>query len=194
MSENEQHSPSNTDLSSWFLVAEGGWLAGQRFEIKQHTVLGRDANCDITIPGTHLSRRHAELAVKDGKLLIRDLNSANGTFVNEEAIAETSLKPSDTVRFDVLNFRVEGPGSKAMGTNRETGQTGKASNPAPNKASTKLRHQASKASPAGNLNNSANNSMQTSAPANHGAWLFNVFAVLMTLICLAGLGYLITQL
>jgi predicted component of type VI protein secretion system len=98
-----------SEQQNWQLVAEGDWLVGQRFPVNSHSVLGRDSSCDITIPGTHLSRRHAELAVKGNKLLIRDLNSSNGTYVNDQRITETELKPGDTIRFDVLLFRIEGP-------------------------------------------------------------------------------------
>lgn len=107
---------------AWELVAVGDWLAGQRFEISRHAVLGRDSSCDITIPGTHLSRHHAELAVKGGALLIRDLKSSNGTFVNEQRVTETSLKPGDLVRFDVLTFKVHGP-SATIETDNDTRST-----------------------------------------------------------------------
>lgn len=100
---------NNTNQPVWELVAEGDWLVGQRFKVNNHAVLGRDSSCDITIPGTHLSRRHAELAIKGSKLLIRDLNSSNGTYVNDQRITETELKPGDTIRFDVLLFRIHGP-------------------------------------------------------------------------------------
>lgn len=107
--QNSNFNPANGPDQHWHLVAEGGWLVGQRFQINGHALLGRDSSCDITIPGTHLSRRHAELAVNEQSLLIRDLNSANGTYVNNRRITETELKPGDTIQFDVLLFRVQGP-------------------------------------------------------------------------------------
>ncbi len=96
----------------WLLIAEGGWMVGQKFTLGSHTVLGRDSSCDITIPGTHLSRQHAELAITGNHLHIRDLDSANGTYVNDKPVTESELKPGDTVRFDVLVFRIHGPGSR----------------------------------------------------------------------------------
>jgi hypothetical protein len=104
-----QNSSKPNSQKNWELVAEGDWLVGQRFPVNSHSVLGRDSGCDITIPGTHLSRRHAELAIKGNKLLIRDLNSSNGTYVNDQRVTETELKPGDTIRFDVLLFRIHGP-------------------------------------------------------------------------------------
>lgn len=107
MTPKQNDSPSTS--TGWHLIASGDWLSGQRFAINQHAVLGRDSSCDITIPGTHLSRRHAELAVSGNKLLVRDLGSSNGTFVNDKQVTETELQAGDTIRFDVLIFTVEGP-------------------------------------------------------------------------------------
>ncbi|HUH38770.1 MAG TPA: FHA domain-containing protein [Spongiibacteraceae bacterium] len=97
------------DASRWRLIGEGDWLDGQVFLIGERAVLGRDLSCDIIIPGKHLSRRHAELLVQGDKLLLRDLGSANGTYFGDERIAEKLLSSGDRVRFDVLNFRVQGP-------------------------------------------------------------------------------------
>lgn len=94
---------------SWRLVAVGDWLSGQSFEIRKKATLGRDTDCDITIPGTHLSRRHAELFIIDGQLKIRDLGSSNGSYVNGKKIDTIDLKPGDEIRFDVLTFEVQGP-------------------------------------------------------------------------------------
>ncbi len=104
-------SSTNQD-DTWKLVAQGDWLKGQSFTLKRFNVLGRDKGCDITIPGTHLSRRHAELAIQGDKLLIKDLESANGTYINEERVTEASVMPGDVLRFDVLEFRVDGPPAK----------------------------------------------------------------------------------
>ncbi len=113
MSKPAQHtSPEDKPGKYWQLIACGDWLSGQSYVIKGHTVLGRDTSCDITIPGTHLSRRHAELAITGDKLLIRDLGSSNGTFIDQEQISESELKDGDEIRFDVLTFRVQAPGSE----------------------------------------------------------------------------------
>jgi len=99
-------------VSRWKLVASGSWLAGQEFPLyEEGTILGRGKSCDITIPGTHLSRNHAELVIRDGQLKIRDLESANGTFLNEERISEATAAPDDILRMDVYSFRIVGPQS-----------------------------------------------------------------------------------
>lgn len=101
--------PPTRPTTPWRLVAAGDWLAGQSFDIKPQTVLGRDGGCDITIAGTHLSRRHAELNLRGNRLFVRDLGSANGTFLNGRQITEAEVRSGDELRFDVLPFRVEGP-------------------------------------------------------------------------------------
>ncbi len=62
--------------------------------------VGRQADCDLVIPDPLVSRRHAELAVRDGVLYLQDLGSANGTIVNGESVAsEQVLEDGDVVEF-----------------------------------------------------------------------------------------------
>lgn len=94
----------------WSLVSDSSWLAGQEFNIaKSNNTLGRGSDCDIVIPGTHLSRQHAELTIKGNLLHIRDLASANGTYINDERVTDGIARPGDRLRFDVYSFRLVGP-------------------------------------------------------------------------------------
>lgn len=176
----------------WELVAEGDWLVGQRFEISRHAVLGRDSSCDITIPGTHLSRLHAELAIKGSTLLIRDLNSSNGTFVNDKKVTETVLKPGDSVRFDVLRFRVHGPSSQIPADTHATlirqpsaPKKPKASRPPPAEKNWKTKPTA-----VGNRDKTIQITT-TQKAANH---VWTVLAVIVGLATIAGIAYLVTLL
>lgn len=96
---------------SWRLVSDSSWLAGQSFLIPSDkpVVVGRDNQSDIVIPGTHLSRRHAELTVQGKSLRIKDLGSANGTFVNDKRIDNIVAHSGDQLRLDVYTFRLIGP-------------------------------------------------------------------------------------
>ena len=90
----------------------GGWrLVGERgaFAISGRHVVGRDDGCDFTVPSDEMSRRHAEVELREGRLTVKDLESANGTFVNGERVRERALNVGDEVKFDVESFRVEGP-------------------------------------------------------------------------------------
>ncbi|BFM21272.1 FHA domain-containing protein [Gilvimarinus japonicus] len=95
----------------WQLVADGSWLTGQTFIIPPDTrcVLGRSSECDITIAGSHLSRRHVELTVMGSSLRVHDLNSANGTYLNDELIEDDLAHNGDHLRIDVYSFRVVSP-------------------------------------------------------------------------------------
>lgn len=104
----------------WRLKAVGNWLDGQVFPLKNRTIIGRDKSCDITIPGSHLSRRHAEFMVAGHSLLLRDLESANGSFVNGKQIKEATLKDGDIVKLDVLSFKIIAPAEQAPVDKRKT--------------------------------------------------------------------------
>lgn len=103
-------STATKQLSLWKLVASSSWLSGQEFPLfVDGTVLGRNKACDLTIPGTHLSRNHAEIFFQDDKILVKDLGSSNGTFVNNEQITEIELNDGDVLRLDVYSFTVIAP-------------------------------------------------------------------------------------
>ena len=103
-----------SETQYWSLIADSSWLSGQEFPIKAElnsTIsLGRGSQCDIVFPGTHLSRRHAEITIHYSSLHIRDTGSANGTFVNDKKVDEATLYPGDHLRLDVYSFRLFGPG------------------------------------------------------------------------------------
>jgi transcriptional regulator with AAA-type ATPase domain len=61
-------------------------------------VVGRDEDCDTVLEGSEVSRRHAELRVDGPLLVVRDLGSSNGVFVNGVRTADAPLGPGDVVR------------------------------------------------------------------------------------------------
>ncbi|HLK16489.1 MAG TPA: FHA domain-containing protein [Fimbriimonadaceae bacterium] len=73
------------------------------------TLIGREATLGVALPDpSTLSRRHAELVRQGDSLLVRDLGSTNGTFVNGRKIdADTPLNIGDAVQFGAVRFRVE---------------------------------------------------------------------------------------
>lgn len=65
----------------------------------QTFTIGRNASNNIILADAMVSRKHAELFVLEtGQVLIRDLGSSNGTFVNGNKVKETYLKPGDIVK------------------------------------------------------------------------------------------------
>ena len=97
--------------AGWTLIADSGPEKGQQIPINVTTEVGRALECDISILEPSLSRKHAKIKPVDGKLLIRDLGSSNGTYVNGEKIRKAELKHDDVLRFSRIKFIVQGPTS-----------------------------------------------------------------------------------
>ena len=87
------------------------WFPNRPVELRsdQSYTLGRGTSCDVFINDPQASRMHAEIAAEGEGFMITDLASANGTFVNGEAITARVLQPDDEIRIGshVLKFRVE---------------------------------------------------------------------------------------
>lgn len=94
---------------SWSLVADSGPEKGQVIPIMDRVEIGRALECDISILEPALSRKHAELELVGDDLVLRDLGSINGTYVNGEKIDEVKLKDGDRMQFDKIHFIVSAP-------------------------------------------------------------------------------------
>jgi DNA-binding NtrC family response regulator len=72
---------------------------GFRFKLAERAMLGRSSDCDLILFDRSASRRHAEIAKSGETYYIEDLNSTNGTLVNDLPITEKlPLKPFDCVK------------------------------------------------------------------------------------------------
>lgn len=70
-------------------------------------VVGRRAGLDLTLNSSNVSQEHAELFEEDGRLMVRDLGSTNGTFVNRERLTERSgIEDGDTLHFATEEYRL----------------------------------------------------------------------------------------
>ncbi|MFN7454389.1 MAG: sigma 54-interacting transcriptional regulator [Pseudobdellovibrionaceae bacterium] len=67
-------------------------------EIGQSLMIGRSEDCQVVLGDTTVNDRHARLENKGEFVLLRDLRTAQGTFVNEEPILEKILQESDIIR------------------------------------------------------------------------------------------------
>ncbi|HSE33285.1 MAG TPA: trypsin-like peptidase domain-containing protein [Pyrinomonadaceae bacterium] len=93
-----------------------GTLAGQQFQVKpEGEYLGRDSSsAQIVISDPRISKRHLWIGVREGRVLIVDQGSRNGTFVNDPKTArvtECPLRSGDTVilgESDVARFEYQG--------------------------------------------------------------------------------------
>lgn len=71
-------------------------------------VVGRETDCDLVVNNSTVSKRHARISRTDnGKLLIEDLGSANGTWRGKTRIQREAFGSGDVVRFGSQEYRVE---------------------------------------------------------------------------------------
>ena len=97
------------------VVLTAGKMMGKEIPITAAEFrIGKDPSCQLK-PATGVSDKHCAFLVKQGKLFLVDLGSAEGTFVNDNKIsAEVELKPKDKVKVGPLLFevKIEAPAAK----------------------------------------------------------------------------------
>ncbi len=101
---------------TWKLQAITGEFTGQELNVERDMLVGRHQDADILLQSADISRRHAALLLKDQQLWVQDLNSSNGTFVNDVRIEqETRLHDGDILQFASFVFSVLAPAATATG-------------------------------------------------------------------------------
>lgn len=94
------------------LLSEG--YTGRTYELKgEKTTVGRVSDNAFEIPESSVSSHHAEILLQGNDVLVRDLGSTNGTFINGEQINEAVLKPGQILRLGTVEMRLETPESVA---------------------------------------------------------------------------------
>lgn len=76
---------------------------------QQEVDIGRDPNCTLQIDEPVISRRHAKLIKKWGGIVLMDLNSRNGCFVNNEKVSEKLLRDGDKVLLGTIKLIYRNP-------------------------------------------------------------------------------------
>lgn len=102
------------------LVVVGGKASADEYQLQLPTVLGRSRSASLPVGHPLVSRKHCELYEQDGVLMVRDLGSLNGTFVDDHRLAEDAvvLKPGGrltvgSVTFQAVYGAVGDPGALA---------------------------------------------------------------------------------
>lgn len=89
------------------------------------TSLGRHDDCIIRIKSSQVSRRHCEIVETDGTLMVRDLGSSNGTFVNgQRVLGQHGLKVGDELTIGSVTLRVATLGQPAPPSHPPAGKPG----------------------------------------------------------------------
>jgi pSer/pThr/pTyr-binding forkhead associated (FHA) protein len=74
---------------------------------KDKTVVGRHEDCDYRIPVSQVSREHCEIEITEDEVILRDLKSSNGTYVNNKRVAEVELRSGDHIIVGPVVFTVQ---------------------------------------------------------------------------------------
>ena len=94
-------------VGGWF-VALTGQQKGEDFRVREGAnIIGSASDADIVLRDGAISGKHASLRYKDQKFTITDLDSTNGTFLNERAepIAREELKDNDVIRVGEVTLK-----------------------------------------------------------------------------------------
>lgn len=80
--------------------------------------IGRSGDADVMLLDEKVSRVHCGIGFEDAVMVIRDLQSKNGTYVNEERVESATLNPGDRIRIgtSVFVFETDSPGGTGPGT------------------------------------------------------------------------------
>ena len=90
------------------LIQTGPAPFADQFEIDHFPfILGRSSTCDHQVFHPMVSRKHCELKREDSGVLIEDLHSSNGTYVNGHRVRRKEpLKDGDEINLGCVSFRV----------------------------------------------------------------------------------------
>jgi len=98
------------------VVLSEGKASGQSIPIKlSQFIIGRDPQCHLRPASPVISKRHCALITRDGRVYVRDFDSTNGTFINEQPVkGQRELKNGDTLKLGPVAFRVQLEGAVAV--------------------------------------------------------------------------------
>jgi len=96
------------------------------------TTAGRHDECQLRIKSSEVSRKHCQFFEKNGMLMVKDLGSANGTFLNGKKIeGQRVLEPGDELTLGPVKLKVEALGKPGSGSRPSTPKPGDTAIPAP---------------------------------------------------------------
>jgi pSer/pThr/pTyr-binding forkhead associated (FHA) protein len=83
-------------------------LTGRSHELNvDKTTIGRVEDNTFQIAEASVSSHHCEILLRGSDVMVKDLNSTNGTFINGEKVGESVLKPGQVLRLGQIEMRLE---------------------------------------------------------------------------------------
>ena len=90
------------------LVILNQGMTGRTFELNvERNTVGRMEDNTFQIADASVSSHHAEIVLRGSDILVKDLNSTNGSFINNEKISEAVLLPGQTLRFGQVEIKID---------------------------------------------------------------------------------------
>src|SRR6266567_639997 len=90
------------------LVVLSAGMTGRTHELKvDKTTIGRVEDNTFQIAEPSVSSHHCELLLRGNDVVVKDLNSTNGTFINGEKVSESVLKGGQVLRLGQIEMRLE---------------------------------------------------------------------------------------
>jgi pSer/pThr/pTyr-binding forkhead associated (FHA) protein len=88
--------PGHADLRA------AGLLAG--LLVTRPVIIGRSRSCDLVLGSDSVSRRHAMLALRRGRVIVHDLGSTNGVWLNGRIVTRAEVQPGDRLRLGEVDL------------------------------------------------------------------------------------------
>src|SRR5271166_1538267 len=112
-------------MAKLVVLSEG--MTGQAYELKvDKTTIGRVEDNTFQIAQPSVSSHHCEVLLRGNDVVIKDLNSTNGTFINNQQVTgEATLRPGQILRLGQIEIRLESGGASGGGSASGITGTGK---------------------------------------------------------------------
>jgi pSer/pThr/pTyr-binding forkhead associated (FHA) protein len=90
------------------LVVLSAGMTGRTQELKaEKTTIGRVEDNTFQIAEPSVSSHHCEVLLRGSEVVVHDLNSTNGTYINGEKVTEKAIKPGQILRLGQIEMRLE---------------------------------------------------------------------------------------
>lgn len=109
-------------MAKLVLLSEG--YTGRFYELKaDRTTIGRLEDNAFQIPEASVSSHHCEVFLRGNDVVVKDLNSTNGTYIGGERITEATVKPGQILRLGQVEMRLETGAPPAAGEKKKLEHT-----------------------------------------------------------------------
>lgn len=117
-------------LPKYMLRGVSGATFGRTFALTGTMTIGRQSDCEIPVPAEEISRHHARLQVTAAGVMVEDLGSANGTWINDKRVHTGLLNSGDELRLDTVRFLLLAPGAQVTPGNAKASEAAAEAAPA----------------------------------------------------------------